>query len=416
MKLTKREKILLLSLGVLILIVGYYKFILAPQLVRIKELKAEVEDYSKKAQKAKIAVSPNNKIHKDFKIMNSKIIYGSQRLFPRIIQEKYITIIDEMAEKANIKVSSIGFTNEEINRIETRKMEDGNQMYHLKQLVEEYHGEFNVSSNSEKDSGEKSNENKENSNSSEEDLKTQLETMTATINFEGKYENIIAFIKSVEALDKKIIVKNLSLSNPEEGPMVGNILLDFYAVRKLKPSDQDESYLKWDIEDEYGRENPFNPFSGYVGTDNNDSKTASRERYDFIMTVKPITSDLPTIIIGKTKDTAMRSYVYADNPSFEDVEFQILQEGDKYYYKYKTKSDSYPEDYDGNRVEFKPNGKELKLNIISHERNSKDDNSGVNMALINKSNLRLSVKIDYDDSKKSRVNILKKIGNISVKR
>lgn len=416
MKLTKREKFLLLSLSVLILIVGYYKFILAPQLVRIEQLRSEVEEYSNKVKTAKAVMSKNNKIHKEFKIINSKIIYGSQRLFPSIIQEKYITIIDEMVEKSNIEVSSIGFTNEEIGTIDIKETEKESEIYYLKQLVEEYHGEFDASSNSEEDSQEKNNENRENSDSSEEGLNTQLENMTATINFEGKYEDIIDFIKSIEAFDKKIVVKNLSLSNPEEGSMVGNILLDFYAVRKLRPNDQDKNYLKWDIVNEYGRENPFNPFSGYVGADNNDSKSVVREKYDFIMTVKPVTSDLPSIIIGKTKDTAMRSYVYADNPSFEDVEFQVLQEGDKYYYKYRTKSDSYPKDYDGSRVEFKPNGKEIKLNIISHERNSKEDNSGVNLSLINKSNLRLSVKVDYDDDKKPRVNCIRKIGNVSIKR
>lgn len=413
MKITKRERLLLSFLGVLILIVAYYQFALTPQLNKIKELKIEAEEYRDRVQKAKIAISPNNKVHKDFKILNSKIMYGCQNLFPSIIQEKYITIIDKMAKDAEIKISGIGFTEKEVGQIEIVNSEGGSTDYLLKQLVQQYNGKPGESNENKKDSG---NEGKGNDDSSEQSIETELEKMITTINFEGNYENIIDFIENIEAFNKKIFIKNLSLSNPEQGSMVGNIVLDFYAVPKLKNYDFDMNYLKWDISNEYGRENPFEPFSGYDGVKSDSSKNVSRQNYDFIMAVKPITSDLPTIIIGKTKDTAMRSYVYADNENFENVEFEILKENNKYFYRYKTQSDSWPKEYKNNKVEFKPNGKYVKLNIISHERNSKKDNSGMNLSLINKSNLQLSVKIDYDDRKKSRVNVIKKIGNINVKR
>jgi type IV pilus assembly protein PilO len=413
MKTTKREKVLLSVLGALILMVAYYKFALTPQLNKIKELNLEAEEYKDRVQKTKIAISPDNKLHKDFKIMNSKIMYGCQKLFPMIIQEKYIVTIDNMAKDAEIKISSMGFTEKKVGQIEIVNPQGDNNDYLLKELVQQYNNESGKINSNRKNTEDKANDNED---SSKESRESELEKMITTINFEGSYENIINFIENIEDFDKKIVIKNLSLSNPDSGPMVGNIVLDFYAVPRLKNYDYDINYLNWNISNEYGRKNPFEAFSGYVGVNSGDSKNASRKNYDFIMTVKPITSDLPTIIIGKTKDTAMKTYVYADNGNFENVEFEILEEDNKYFYRYKTQSDSWPKEYKNNKIEFKPNGKYVKLNIISHKRNGEKDTSGMNLSLINKSNLQLSIKIDYDDRKKSRVNIIKKIGNINLTR
>lgn len=47
----------------------------------------------------KIEISPKNKIHKDFKDLNSKIALSTDGLFPMLIQEKFITIIDAMSRE-----------------------------------------------------------------------------------------------------------------------------------------------------------------------------------------------------------------------------------------------------------------------------------------------------------------------------
>lgn len=405
MKLSNREKILLISLCVLILIIGYYQFALSPQLKRVEKLRLEAENYKSRIDKVKRDISPESKIHKDYKIMNSKIILASKDLFPELIQEKYITILDKMLKDTEVNAASITFTNEELATIDDYISEDTDNNYLLNQFVDEYHGEHNKKNPKE--------DNQKKSEDITEKNKVQVEKMSAAISFKGNYDNIIKLIKGIEDFDKKILIKSISLNQDEEGLMIGNIGLDFYAVPKIY--NKDENYLNWNIQNTYGRKNPFKPFTGYTAS-NNKSKRYYRRNYDFFMTVKPITSDLPTVIIGKAKDTSMKTYVFADNPQFENVEFQILGQNGKYYYKYKTQSESYPQNYSGEKIEFKPKGKNVEFYVTTYKRNGKDDKSGVNLTLKNKSDLKLNIRIDYEDKNKPRVKIVRKTGDILIKR
>lgn len=113
-------------------------------------------------------------------------------------------------------------------------------------------------------------------------------------------------------------------------------------------------------------------------------------------------------------DKLGRSYVYADNQNFENVEFQIVQVDKKYYYKYKTQAEAYPKDYDNDMIEFDPHGTTVNLNIISNKRNSAEDTSGINLSLINKTNLKLNVNVDYEDTKNPRVKVVNKLGSVKV--
>ena len=86
---------------------------------------------------------------------------------------------------------------------------------------------------------------------------------------------------------------------------------------------------------------------------------------DFIASVKSITSDLPTIMIGKANDDLRTTYVYADSNSEENVEMILTQDGDKYYYKYKTSKGTFPANYNGLGAEFVPTSKNIVLNVLS---------------------------------------------------
>ncbi|SHH46262.1 hypothetical protein [Tepidibacter thalassicus] len=405
MKLTKREKVMLIILGGLIIIWGYYKLILNPKLEKLNQLEREVIEERTNVEKIKIEISPNSPVYKEFKIINDKVSRSTKYLFPVINQEKIIVILDDLLAKSKLDATSISFSEIGVNEVDVKKSEEKNKGFLIKNLVEEYKG------NRKKEISQTNNDKDKNL---EEKDKNELEKMTVTINYKCKYKNIIDFISKLEGYDKKIIINNISISSVNkseennENEVKGSISLDFYSLPKIHK--QDEEYLKWDFNSGYGKNDPFVPYAGYS------EYTSGKkfERNDFIMTVKPISSDLPTVILGRAMDKLGRSYVYADNPGFEDVEFQLIQIGKKYYYKYKTQQESYPNNYESDMIEFNPHGTTVNLNIVSNKRNSEEDNSGVNLSLINKTNLKLNVKIDYEDDKKPRVNIVNKIGNVKV--
>jgi type IV pilus assembly protein PilO len=411
-KLTKREKIMLTILGLLIIIGGYYKFILSSQLEKVNQLEEEVAKKRAEVERIKIEISPNSHVHKDFKIINAKVKESTKHLFPVINQEKIIVILDDLLEKANLQVPSISFSEIDINEVDVKKPQEKDKDFLIKNLVEEYKSNI-------KEKKLKAN-NEENEDLQEDKEENQIEKMTVTINYKGKYKNIIDFITKLEEYDKKIIVNNISISaksgenNDEElvidekNEVKGSISLDFYSLPKIH--EQDEEYFKWDFDNGYGKDDPFVPYAGYTEYSNN-KKIINN---DFIMTVKPISSDLPTVIIGRAMDKMGKSYVYADNSGFENVEFQLIQVDKKYYYKYKTQGESYPKDYENDMIEFYPRGTNVNLNIISNKRNGEKDNSGINLSLVNKTNLKLNVKIDYEDNENPRVKIVNKLGNVKV--
>lgn len=408
MSLSKREKILLICLGVILLIAAYYQFIFTPQLAKINGLEIKVEELDNLSRITKMQSSSKNNIYKDFKVLNSNIYLITERFYPSIIQERLILKLDEIIEETKLDVSNISFTKPEKAFVE--KLEDEIQET---DMLEEYIKTYQqlsqkVSPIKAEESKEK--ENTKNGESEEEGLKEKVEKMTASLTFEGSYAKLITFIDKIEELNKYVIVDKLNLVQTEDGILRGSISLDYYALPKFH--EQDEEYLKWDIVNTYGKDNPFKSFDDFSAGPQKESSSAS---IDFYISVNPITADIPTVIIGKAKDFEAKTYVYGDNPGVENVEFLIIKDNGKYFYKYKTEMDSYPVEYDNSMIEFTPTGDTIGLSIMSNKRKNDDDLSGINLSIINKTDLKLEVSIENDDPSNSRITFAYLDGDIVIK-
>jgi type IV pilus assembly protein PilO len=193
----------------------------------------------------------------------------------------------------------------------------------------------------------------------------------------------------------------------------------FYTLPQL----DDEAvnlYNLWDIKKIYGRENPFSPFSGYTGnigllSENGSIKgNALREtQFNFTLAVSPITSDLPSVFMGRN-DKSGDTHIYADNEGFEDVELQLMKKDGKYYCKYRTGKKSYPENYKDSWAEFTPASQSISFQVVSTKRADSGDKTGVNLSLINNTDMALRVFIINDDKTSSRINLKKQEGSIFV--
>jgi type IV pilus assembly protein PilO len=271
----------------------------------------------------------------------------------------------------------------------------------------------------------------ENQSKSEDKLQTEnnysLEHMAISLVVEGSYDQILNLLRKIEYFNKKILIGSLNLISNGSDLISGTITLDIYAIPKLQI--KDDEYFTWKSLFEYGKENPFEPFGSYVPYKiNNGSSlpsneegaesdsTAPKKVYDFRAIIKPISSDLPAFIIGDAKERNNKSYLYADNPNNENVEFNVFEKDSKYYYRYKTSNNSYPKDYDNELVEFIPYNNTIEVSIDSQYRNDNTDVNGINITIINNTDLAINVDIKNDDSKRPRVNISKVQGNVKINR
>ena len=410
MKVTKREQVLLEILLIVLLCYGFYKFIYIKQTQKIAELKDNREMYSQKWEQAKTKISSKNKRAEQYKVLNAKVLNETGMLFPSIEQEKVIVILDKMIKDSNLKADAVVFSevsskSNPVDMSKTVKNEEKSKTAsnELNKLVSDFNGTTKKDTNSEK------------TNTSNAEVIGAYK-MQVTLDFKGVYDELISFIEQVEKYNKKIIINNIKLTGAEGSDISGTIILEFYGVPKLNGYND----FKWDYKKPSGNGNPFlgSPVSLQVNnetvTKNAENTVAKDEiKSDFILNAKPKTSDAHTVTIEKAKDESKKSYIYADNAGVELVEFYFTKRGTKYFYKYKTSTETYPKDF-SNVIEFVPNGKNIILDIFSQKRGLNSDLSGANIKITNDTDKSVAVNILDDDKNKPRVKILKEKGDISV--
>jgi type IV pilus assembly protein PilO len=249
-KLSNREKKLLTVLVVTVALLCFYKYILRVQFNRIKELEKRIAIHKLKITEMK-EVSHGDSLDHDFQVLNAKIGFITRSLYPTIKQDKMITILDEAIQQSNLNVVSINFSDIVICPLDDpgKKLEPKD--YGLKQLAESYHQCTSKKRKTEE------NPIKER-NHLGKDFSNAIEQMTATIQYHsGSYASLLSFLKQVEEYHKKTLIKSIDINRNEEGSLTGEIMLVFYAVPKLHQ--QDQEYLNWNLQNLYGKENPFDP-------------------------------------------------------------------------------------------------------------------------------------------------------------
>lgn len=426
MKITKREQVLLGVLLIMLLGYSYYNFIYTKQTQMITELKGSRDTNLQKWELVKTKLASNDKRNELYNTLNTKISSETDRLFPTIEQEEIIVVLDKMIKDSNLKADLLGFTevsseNTLPETIKTDKNEENNKnsTNELDKLVTAFNENSKVDANSEKTSNNEVSANAKNS------IIIGAYKMQVTFNFKGIYNELISFIQYVEDYDKKIIINSINLTGAKGSDVKGTIILEFYGIPKLN-----NDYFKWDYTEPSGNRNPFagSSYSLQVSNEiitNNDvnnevqndneiiTNNAENEISDFVMTARPITSNLPTVTIEKAKDEFKQSYIYSDNEGIEQIEFYFIKIDNEYFYKYKAGTKTYPENFNS-FIKFEPNEKDIILNIFSQKRVLDSDLSGANIKIINDTDKSVVVNVLGDDEIKPRIKILREKGDISI--
>lgn len=438
MKISNREKIMLYILGIILVGLGYYNSIYSYQSAKIQEkLKAE-SDIEQKYTTAKATIDSLEDKKSSVKVLKAKIEDESSPFYPAISEEQIIVELDKLLKDSSLK-GGITFKPIVTDSVEDSKKEQSSLAESsIQGIVDKYN---NTTPNDEKDKsdnnksssnngnnaagnnkdsnnlpGTSNSNNKDNasanssstdnSKNTTKDKKDTIQYLKCEINFEGTYENLDKFMDEIDKNEKKIVINSIKMSQDTLNTLKGTIDLEIYSVPKI--TDELKNYLKWDFDNKYGKNVPFSSGAA-TGITNSDKDTS-----DFIASVRSTTSDLPSIMIGKTDDDLRTTYVYADSNSEESVEMTLTQEGTKYYYKYKTSNGAFPVNYNGLGAEFIPVSKNIVINILSGPRVTADDESNIKLKIVNKTDKLVEVNVTGDDAKNPRVKIDGDGNNISV--
>ncbi|EHJ01422.1 type IV pilus assembly protein PilO [Clostridium sp. DL-VIII] len=452
MKISNKEKIMLYILGIILIGFGYYNFVYSVQINKIQEKTKQKNELEQKYTTTMNTINSIEDRRSDVKILKAKISDESLPFYPTISEEHIILELDTLLKDSGLD-GGIKFNPIVSDSVES--VDKKNQTLaesSLQGIVDQYNSAAggidegnntneksnqnnNVSSgnsnkseassntkdsnNDDKTSTTSNNSNPNNSNTSntnnsnantsknsKDQKKNTVQYVKFEVNFEGSFDGLNKLLNTIGKNEKKIVVNSIKINEDTLDTVKGTINLEIYAIPKI--NDELESYLKWDLANTYGKSVPFSTgaASGIV--------EEKKDTSDFAVSVKSINSDLPTIMMGKTNDDLRTTYVYADSNSEEQAEIVFTQNGDKYYYKYKTSKGTYPANYEGLGAEFTTTSKNIVLNISSENRITSNDKSELKLKIINKTDKLVNVDISGDDSADPRVTVEGDGSNISV--
>ncbi|WP_349406468.1 hypothetical protein [Clostridium perfringens] len=394
MKINKREKTLLFVLALGVVGFGYYKVVWDYQYNKLKDLKSKElkvkEEYNNDVKMVN-STEPNKE---EINIFNSEIQNLTSGFYSNISQPNIILELNNLMNDANVK-GTMSFSEIKTMPVmdkqdgdSSSKSEDDENPNQIQGIVNDYN---NITDKK---------KNEDNKDKKQEEI-YNLSQMTVSLSVNGTYDNVMKFMKSIEENPKHINILNFNLSAQTDGNVSANMNIQLVAIPKIDASKEEFTTA----DEKYGKENPFSGASTVgTGTIENELEN-SKVKNDFLMTVRPINSDLPTIVLGKADDKDKKTYLNNDENSVSNIEMYISGDNGKYYYKYKVEGRSYPTKFEGNGEEFKPNGNDINFEIFSEKRVNKDDKSGANIKIVNSSDKEVNSIINKDDEKSPRVNV-----------
>lgn len=429
MKISKREQILLGLLGIVFITVLYWQFVFVPQSAKVSEIRAARDKKEKEYDDAMTMINNLQAKRLDIKVLNSKILDKSKGFYPTLLQEKIIVELDKYLVSSGLD-GNISFSPIEVAPVEKFVIPEVTKAESsLKGAVDQYNGKENTQT-PEANTGEVTNiketdnkeqattENGENAEGGDkqnsEATKTTTEQLKVAVTFAGSYEGLKAFLDLVEGGSRNIVVTDIAITPTAVTDISGTMNLEFYAVPKV--GNEDMEYLKWTFDNTYGKDSPFSDGSAsgaYNSTIEQLSENADVR--DFAMMLRAPSSELPTLTIGKTKDSLRETYLYSDKNQVEEVEIQFVEENGKLYYKYRTSDSIYPKSETGTGKEFTAVSDKIVVEISSESRVGNNDKSGIKLKVINNTTKAVDVIIKNDDSTSPRASVLSEGNTVNVK-
>jgi len=397
MKLSKREKKLILILILVVLVFFIYKFVPYDKIFKLAQLEGGYDQIKSTYETMSQNILMKSDYEEDLNKLTNEI--NNTNMLTDIKQENIIVFLNSYLIKSNIDTSTISFSemtpvayNTTVNVVSSRIKSS------LELMMDQINGNQNSPANATNDSNK---DNNTEASSEADETQANLSTVnqiSANITFESSYENMLSFIDAIQNNPINISITNINTVSKEGNIIQGIITLNFYELPKLDGYVEKNNDWIWKDLIKSGK---INPFKSDGGTYISSSENKEDVKFDFYVSLKPETSDLPTVIVGNADDKNRTTYIFVDSNVIENIDFQFKKENSKYYYKYSAKEEKFPND--GTWLDFTPVGSDIKIKIYSSQRNSKTDSAGANIAVTNTSGLKIRFEIEDDDKTNPRV-------------
>ncbi|MDR5658128.1 hypothetical protein RH915_01365 [Serpentinicella sp. ANB-PHB4] len=193
--ISKREKTILMALGVVVFLWGYNNLILTRQVSQVTNLSEELATKEMEYMEIQNNLNLEQQIENEYERLTEEIIKAAENYFTHLNQEELILLLNIFSNKSNIQFSNMGFTQPRIEYLD-------------------------------------------------EDENIPLEVVSLSLAYTGSNSGLDRLIREIEEFDKKIMISQLSTGTDDQG-ISGNMTLDFYTLGEIiayRDSIFDESY------------------------------------------------------------------------------------------------------------------------------------------------------------------------------
>ncbi len=225
---------------------------------------------------------------------------------------------------------------------------------------------------------------------------------TISVGFDGEYNEIIGFLKALEANERRIYVDQISLSSADGGILNGSMNLSFISY---VDKGNFEQFLMETIPFD-GKLNPFAPYTGLgEGT-----PVAATPVYDpnIYILINSYLDNAQKVIMGKYPD-AQSEINYNQN---SEANVKLIFTGDATNFNYSMSlGNSTKRSTQSVKIE---NGA-IRVKIVSLDRRDSKDLVGIQLNIDNQTSVPVEVQILFDDATKPRVKIGTLSNNVTIK-
>lgn len=228
---------------------------------------------------------------------------------------------------------------------------------------------------------------------------TGLEAQTRFA-YDASYDQFKDFLKYIADYHHRMVITELEASYSGEVEMVsGNLTLKQYALI----GDERDGVQIQEPDMVQGSTNVFKQASGNYGT----GETSSTPKYDFFILLNHPDADVDPVIVGQSDDVTEATYLSSDKNDTQEVNIYFAGEGGNYNAYYEIGKSS----YDDAGVDFIKDGN-IELQIISSERIDDKDKVTINLNIINETDTTVKITTENDDADMPRVNVKGSQGDV----
>ncbi|HEY5467123.1 MAG TPA: hypothetical protein VIL27_08840 [Clostridia bacterium] len=398
MKMTSRERAMLIALLVIALIVGSYYLIITPQLDKYDKLKTDQADYRIQVKAVENDLANAAAIRKGVDEMLAKIDVDTKTYFPSILTEKLLIMLNDLFIQSGLAVNGAVFSEPApVQALASAAPIAGTptgQALSLSQIQDKLMAlEPEPATSGPKPTPTPKPVVPVDPAQLQSSL-ASLTSMTVTLQFTAPYESLTGFITRMEALGRTIAITNLTSSQLEDGTVTGSMDLVIYALPKI--TGQKDPYVEWSFTSEYGKPNPFAALG-----------------YDMTVGVLNFVTGQPNIMVS-VPSIAKAAVLSGTSSTPTEIELIVEKSGTGYACRTRIGTAFYPAGGTA-LTRFAPEGSTLRVVVNSSLRTGASDLSGATLIVHNRTDRPVQVNVVGDDPTRPRITIGTLEGSVTVR-